>query len=391
MRLEAAASTTSIFASAVTDFMRTGGNVSTSGAPITFDSALTLSAVYRCVRLISEGLAKKPLKIYRRLPDGGKEEARNHPLWHLLHEQASPLQTTFEWTETKSTHVLLTGNSYSFKVFVRGELRELIPIHPDSVEVELTRTRDVVFTVTDGDGSQKKFGLDRIFHLKALSTNGYTGRSVIRDARDSFGLTVATESHGAHTFQNSAQIKGIFETDHWLGNEEKDNFLGSWKEHNAGFVNAGKTPLLEGGIKFKPVSMNLEDAQYIEQRKFQVSEVARTFGVPLHKLHVFESQPRANMEQQAGEFNEDTLLGWAIRDERAINTQLLGNDPDHFVEYLFDAGARADLTSRYQAYQIGLQNGILNLDEVRQKENLNPIGGPIGKQRLMPLNHGVRG
>lgn len=390
MRLEAAAATTSIFASAVTEFML-AGNTASSGARVTFDSAMSLSAVSRCVHLIAEGLAKKPRKIYRRLPNGGKEEARDHPLWNLLHNQPNRLQTSFEWTETKSTHVLLTGNSYSFKVFVRGVLTELIPIHPDSVEVNLTKTRDVIYTVTNDNGAKKDFSRARIFHLKALSSNGYSGRSVLQEARDSFGFSIATEEHGAHTFRNSAQIKGIFETDHALTPEGRDNFLNSWKENHTGFVNAGKTPLLEDGIKFNPVSMSAKDSQFIEQRKFQVSDVARRFGVPLHKLGVFDSQPRANMEQQAVEFNEDTLLAWAVRDEQAMNSQLLENDPEFFVEYLFDASARAELVSRYQAYQIGIQNGILTLDQVLQKENMNPIGGPIGQQRLMPLNHGVRG
>ena len=392
LRIEAALPTVagSLLATEFADFLRT--EESTSGAQISFDSAMRISAVHAAVRIISESLASLPLIIYRRLPNGGKERAVDHPLWSLLHDRPNSLQTSFEWRETVCNHLLLKGNAYSFKVSVQGRLHELLPIHPDMVSVELKRERVLVFKVEDAvAGSTQEFQADRIFHLKALSSNGYTGRSVISDARDSLGATMAMEEHGARTFRNSAQLKGVFEMDGTLRADEKTNFLDSWKQNHTGFVNAGKTPLLEAGIKFKPISMSLEDAQFVEARRFQISEIARIFRVPLHMLADFQSQPRANMEQAALEFVQNTLRPWAVRLEQAINVYLLESDPGHFVEHLFDALLRGDIKTRSESYGRAIQWGWMNRDEVRAKENLNPLPDGIGQQYLQPLNMGLAG
>jgi HK97 family phage portal protein len=371
-------------------FIRSGGGVqSNSGETITFDSALRIAAVYSAVRIISEALASLPLIVYRRLPGGGKERATDHWAFRLLHDKPNSIQTSFEWRETFMSHLLLRGNAYHLKLGRPERPTELIPFDPDLVDVELKTGRRLIYTVNpsqEDDGRVLELPQAKVFHLRGLSSDGYMGRSVISDARDAMGLSISLEKHGSGTFKNGVRPSGVLEVPVKLADDAYQRLKDSFNQEYGGSDNAGKTALLEQGTTFKPVSMTNEDSQFVDSRKFQIAEVARTFRLPLHMLQENVTQPRANMEQAALEFVQNTLRPWAVRIEQAIDTQILGGSEEFFVEHLFDGMLRGDQKSRFESYAIAKQNGWLNADEIRERENMNPLPDGQGEVYREQLN-----
>lgn len=363
-------------------------NVAETGEAITLDKAMAIAAVYRSVSLISEGVAQLPFLVYRRLANGDRERIRDHWAAQLIRKPA-PLLNGFTWLELTLVLCLLRGNAYYLK---RRTLRgpgfdRLVPIDPAriaKVEVQPGAER-ILYSIRDENGGAVlQRDRTRIFHVAGLSSDGIHGRSVLTDARETMALSRATEQHGSRVFRNGAHIRGSWTTDTVLEKEHRE-VLEEALEKYTGAANAGKTPLLDAGLQFSPVSMNNEDAQFLGSRGFQVLDVARFFGVPPHQLFADIRQPRANMEQANQEFDRFTLAAWATRIESAFNDQLLDNDPDVFVEFQFNASMRTALKERYEAYATAKQNGWLNPNEIRQFENLNGIG-PEGDEYKEQLN-----
>lgn len=360
-------------------FLTGDGAVTKSGVRVSEEAASACSAVFSCVRVASEDIAKLPLILHRRLPGGGKERATDHPLYTILHDRPNSWQTSFEFRQLMQVHMELWGNAYAFINRVRGEVRELIPIHPDRVTVKQRGDWELEYDVR-GDRTR---GAQEILHLPGLTMDGPEGLALRRIAREAIGLALATEQHGAQLFASGALFRGVMQHPGVLKSADaakrmRESFDEARKNHG--------TVLLEDGVTYNSMSMTAEDSQFLETRKFQVSEIARYFRMPPHKIADLERATFSNIEHQALEYVTDSLMPRQVRWEQRIGLQLLSERErgEYFAEFLTDALLRGDTKTRYEAHQIALLNGIKNRNEVRVQENMNPVRG--GDEYRVPLN-----
>lgn len=355
------------------------GAGSFAGVVVTPEVAMMVSAVSAATSLLSETTAMIPTMLYRRLGDGGKERATDHPLYRLLHDKPNSWQNSFEFREFMTLHLLLNGNCYAYKVLRtsgarRGELLELIPIHSDRVKVEQDDDYTIRYRVALPDGQIVTIPADRMFHIRDRSINGYEGVSRLKHGRDAIGLARVAERWGAQLFGNGARPSGLLRTDETLDDEQVTRLRESWQAAHGG-ENALGTAVLDGGLNWVPLVMNNTDAQFIETRKHQIAEIARLYRVPPHMIADLERSTNNNIEQQSLEFVKYSLMPWLRRWEAAINTQLLEPGGEYFAEFVVDGLLRGDAKSRYEAYASALQNEWMNKNEVRALENLNPVDG----------------
>lgn len=370
-----------------------GYGESSSGENVTPASAMRCAAVFACVGILSESVAQLPLKVYKERPGGGKDVAKNHSLYRLLHSAPNEWMTSFEWREMGMADLCLRGNHYAFKTIVRGEVRELLPIPAAAVTVKQNQDWSLVYKVNFGHGQgQQDVPAANMLHVRYRTLNGFEGISPIGYARESIGLSMATEKHGARLFRNGARPGGVLEHPGRMSDEAAKRFKEQWQEAFTG-ANVHKTALLEEGMKFNALTMTSEDAQYLETRKYQTEEIARIYRVPLHLIQSTEKSTSwgSGIEQMTIGFVRFVLLPWLVRWEQAIERDLLTEKDreTHFVQHLVEGMERGDIKSRYEAYQTAIQNGIMSPNEVRAKENMNPREG--GDDYLSPLNMRVNG
>lgn len=371
--------------------MFTGGTKSATGLNVTPDRALQASAVYACVRVLAETIASLPLHVYKRLARG-KEKATDHYLYPILHDAPNAEMTSFEFRETMMGHLCLRGNAYAEKVIDRaGRVKELWPLNPDRVTVERDKaTKKLVYTVTIPDEArQVKLDTDRILHIRGLSGDGIIGYSPIKLARESIGLSLATEEYGARFFGNGSRPGGVLEHPGKLGTEARKNLKTSWEEMYKGLEQSHRIAILEEGLKWHQIGIAPEEAQFLETRKFQLNDIARIFRVPPHLIGDLERSTFSNIEHSSIDFVVHTIRPWLVRWEQALKLRLLREregDQIYFAEFLVDGLLRGDVQSRYNAYAVGRQNGWLSADDIRELENMNPLPGEQGKTYLLPLN-----
>lgn len=363
----------------------------TGGVPITSENALSVSAVWACVRAISEDVAKLPLILYRETGGKGKERLKTHPLYRLLHDAPNPDMSSFDFRSTVTAHALLTGNGYG-RIYRDGVSRpsEFEILDPTRVEVRRsTVDGSIVYVYRDPwTGKRETIFADDILHIRGLGFNGLVGYSVVEWARRSLGLTAAAEKFGAAFFGNSSTPKGVLEHPGELDDEGEDRLRKSWEAAHRGPGNANRVAILEDGLKFKPVTIPPEDAQFLETRQFQIAEVCRWFRMPPHKVADLSRATFSNIEHSSIEYVGDTLMPWLVRWEQEIRRKCFTSSERNTLaaEHLVAALLRGDLKSRYEAYAIGKQWGWLNSDRICEMENLNPIGGRAGEVYLVPVN-----
>jgi HK97 family phage portal protein len=369
-----------------------GGAEAESGEYVSPDSALRCSAVYSCVGILAESIAQLPLKLYRRTA-GGKEEVEESPLRRILGWKPNEWQTSFEFREMAMQHLCLRGNFYAYKVTdSRDEVRELLPLHPDQVTVEQRPDWSLAYRITFNDGRQETVDKSRVFHVRYRTLDGVRGISPILYHRDTVGLALTTLKHGSRVFRNGALPTGILQHPGKLSKESLERLRESW-EASYGGANSGKTAILEEGMTFTGLTMSNEDMQYLETRSFQVEDIARIYRVPLHMIQSVEKSTSwgSGIENMSLGFVQFTLLPWIRRLESAIWRDLIPDREKEFVfpEFLVDGLLRGDIKSRYTAYQLAIQSGIMSPNEVRAKENLNPRPG--GDDYMSPLNMRLTG
>ena len=390
--LEPQASGGDITTSAELDaFLRVyGGHGTYAGVSITPEQALRVSAVFACVKVLSETLAQLPLMLYRRLPEGGRERAVDHRLFDLLHNRPNPWQTSFEWREMQQGHLALRGNAFSFINRVGGRVVELLPLQPDRVEVKQNDDLSITYKVHRKVGAPEAFGSREILHIPGLSLNGVVGLSPIAAAREAIGLAAATEKFGAQLFRNGAKMSGILKHPTAFKDPEvAERVRKSWDEATSG-ESAHRTALLEDGLDWMAVSMSADDAQFILTREHQIPEVARYYRMPLHKIQSMKQATFSNIEHQAIEFVTDTMMPWITRWEQRLSMQLLTSAErrEFFVAFLVDGLLRGDIKSRNQALEIERRNGIISANEWRKTTDRNPRTDPGGDEYWQPLNIG---
>lgn len=371
-----------------------GGYPTSSGVDVNDTTALSIMAIYAAVRLLSETIGSLPGHVMR-YTDVGKDKALTHPLYTIIHDQANPEQTAMEWRETALCHLLLRGNHFSEKQYDQGgRLIAIWPIHPDRVRVDRpSANAPLTYIVSIPGGGQVSFGPDRMLHLRGLSSNGITGLSPLAIARETIGLARAAQEYGARLFKNDSKPGGVLEHPGKLSKPAYDRLKASTEQEHQGLTNAHRMMILEEGMKWHQIGINPDDAQFLESRKFSVTEVARMFNLPPHFLRDLERATFSNIEQQAIEFVVYTLRPWLVRLEQRLRIELLSPSDrlTHFIKFNVDGLLRGDIKTRFEAYQVAKQNGWLNADEIRELEDLNPIPGDKGQDYWQPVNLGVVG
>ena len=356
------------------------GGATPSGISVNATSALTYSAVYAAVRLISESVASLPLHTYERLPDG-KRRDREHAVAKLLAIAPNRRMTSFTFRETIMGHVLTWGNGYA--EIVRdgaGNPMELLPITPDRVRVEQDSDGTVRYIVDENITLMA----DDMFHIAGLGFDGLIGYSPITLAKNSIGLGLAAERFGSSFFSNSARPAGVLSHPNRLSQEAAGRLRETWQQTYAGSSNVGKPAILEEGMAWQNIGVSNNDAEFLATRKFQVTEVARWYGVPPHKIGDLDKATFSNIEHQAIEYVTYTLRPWLVRFETEVSRKLFRNDEPLFSEFQVDGLLRGDTKTRYDSYKIAKETGWLSVNEIRALENLNPVDG--GDAFTQPMN-----
>jgi len=350
----------------------------TAGKYVNERTAMQSTAVYACVRIISEAIASLPLHVYRYRPDGSKERVVNHPLYHLLHDEPNDEMTSFVLRETMTAHLLLYGNAYAQIVRNgRGDVIEIYPLMPNRMGVYRDANRQIFYRYMS-DYGEFTFTVDDILHVPGLGFDGLIGYSPIAMAKNAIGVSLAAEEYGAGFFSNGAMPGGILEHPNIV--KDPAALRDSWAQAFGGSGNAKKVAVLEEGMKFQAISVPPEDAQFLETRKFQVDEIARIFRVPPHMVGDLEKATFNNIEQLSLEFVKYTLQPWLIRLEQAMNKSLLlpSEKSSVFVKFNLDGMLRGDFESRMRGYSTGIQNGIYSFNEVRQLEDMDLLSDDEG-------------
>ena len=363
-----------------------------SGKYVTERSAMQMTAVYCCVRILSEAVASLPLQFYRYTDDGGKEKAVDHPLYFLLHDEPNPEMTSFIFRETLMTHLLLWGNAYSQIIRNgKGEVVALYPLMPDRMKVDRDEHGRLYYeyTVYDSDDVDGRKGTNKVgrtvrlqphdvLHIPGLGFDGLVGYSPIAIAKNAIGLAIATEEYGSKFFANGAAPSGVLEHPGTIKDPSK--VRESWQATFGGSGNANKIAVLEEGMKYTPISISPEQAQFLETRKFQIDEIARIFRVPPHMIGDLEKSSFNNIEQQSLEFVKYTLDPWVSRWEQAMVRALLTPDEKkkYFFKFNVDGLLRGDYQSRMNGYATARQNGWMSANDIRELENLDRIPAEQG-------------
>lgn len=359
---------------------------SSAGKAVTERSAMQMTAVYACVRILSEAIAGLPLHVYRYKDDGGKEKAFDHPLYLLLHDEPNPEMSSFVFRETLMTHLLLWGNAYAQIIRNgKGEVVSLYPLMPNKMSVnrdtdgrlyyEYTRSSDEAHTMK---GTTVRLSPSDVLHIPGLGFDGLVGYSPIAMAKNAIGLAIATEEYGSKFFANGAAPGGVLEHPGTL--KDPDKIRESWNKTFGGTANSGKVAVLEEGMKYSPISISPEQAQFLETRKFQINEIARIFRVPPHMVGDLEKSSFSNIEQQSLEFVKYTLDPWVVRWEQSIQRTLLTYDEKktYFVKFNVEGLLRGDYASRMNGYATARQNGWMSANDIRELENLDRIPAEDG-------------
>lgn len=362
------------------------GGPSATGETVNGQTAITVPAVWECVRILAEDVASLPLHIYERT-DNGKVKAPKHPLYQLLHTRPNPEISSMVFRETMQAHLALFGNAYAeVEVNAAGRPVALWPITPDRVTPRRVRAGEIVYDV-EVDG--REIALSNVLHIPGLSFDGMLGYSPITVAREAVGLALATQKFGARLFGNGARPGGVLEHPGRISTEAAKNLKRSWEDAHGGLSNAHRVAILEEGLKWSAISVPPEDAQFLETRQFQVRDIARIFRIPPHMLGDMEGGASySSIEQQALAYLKHTLRPWLVRWEQAINWTLFteGERGRYFAEHSVDGLLRGDISSRYSAYNIGRNGGWLSVNDIRELENMNPLEEKAGGTYLVPLN-----
>lgn len=335
-------------------------------------SSLAISAVWACVRIISESVATLPLHLKRRT-ENGRETVRDHAVCSLLN-QPSPIMNGIDLREALMVSVVLWGNGYAHisqrDKFYRPLRLDFIP--PQSITI-IEGQDDLYYRINSGVLIPSR----DMIHTKGLTTNGIEGISPIRRHRENLQLTMQAQRFGINFFKNGCHSTGVFESDTQYSQEAYDRLKEQLFEKYVGLTNSAKPLLLEGGLKFNKITIPPEDAQFIATRKFQKTEIATIFGVPPHMIADLDRSTNNNIEHQGIEFVQYCLMPYIVKMEAEFNNKLLREDEktDHYIRYEFNGLLRSDAKTRSEYYGNMNRIGAMNANEIRAKEDINAYDG----------------
>ena len=373
---------------------------SSAGKNVNERSAMQMTAVYSCVRILAEAVAGLPLHLYRYKEDGGKERAIDNNLYHLLHDEPNKEMSSFIFRETPMTHLLLWGNAYAQIIRNgKGEVVALYPLMPNKMQVDRDENGELYYIYTRSSDEAKTMDGVTVYltprdvlHIPGLGFDGLVGYSPIAMAKNAIGLAIATEEYGAKFFANGAAPSGVLEHPGTI--KDPSRLRETWNSTFGGSANSGKVAVLEEGMKYTPISISPEQAQFLETRKFQIDEIARIFRVPPHMVGDLEKSSFSNIEQQSLEFVKYTLDPWVIRWEQSLSRALLNDDEKrkYFFKFNLEGLLRGDYESRMSGYAVARQNGWMSANDIRELENMDKIPAEDGGDlylingNMLPLN-----
>lgn len=370
-------------------FWKEMGGTSASGKRVTVDKALQLSAVWACVRLLSESVSTLPLRLYERRDDGSRVQATEHPLYRLLTVSPNAEMTPARFILMIVASIALRGNAFVEKKRVGSRIVALVPLLPQCMVVKRLDTGRLEYTYTE-NGQQRVIGEKDLMHIRGFGLDGVCGLLPVNTGRDIFGAAMSADEAAAKVFAQGMQASGILSSDTKLTDVQREqlrknltNFMGS--------TNSGKILVAEAGLKYQGITMNPEAAQMLETRNFAIEEICRWFRVPPFMVGHMDKQSSwaSSVEGMNLQWLTNGLRPLLENIEQEISRCLLDNDGRYFAEFSVEGLLRADSAGRASYYTTGLQNGWMSRNEVRRLENLPPIpGGDVYtvQSNLLPID-----
>jgi HK97 family phage portal protein len=375
-------------------FVNNIGTQSKAGINVNEETAKRFTAVFSCIRVLSETLASMPIILYRDRKVGdkssGKDRAVDHPLYDILHNVPNKEMPAYTLKETMMNHICSSGNCYS--QIQRNRRSEVISLNLLPWTVTDVKRNPKTWELeywTNDRGKPTKLNPDEVFHIPGLGFDGIKGYSPIRMAMEAIGLGLAAEEFGASYFSGGATAGGVVEYEGKMATEAKEEFRKSFLEKYTGLGKKSSVIFLENGSKYTKVAMPNDEAQFIETRRFQIEEIARIYRVQPHMLQDLERSTNNNIEHQSLEFLMYTMLPWFTRWEQYISFKLLTPEErsqGYFAEFLINALLRGDTKARAQMLHLMRQDGVINADQWRELENMNPQEDGQGKHYLINGN-----
>ena len=328
-----------------------------------------------CARIVAETVASLPLHLYRRINDDQVERATTNPLYRVLAKRPNSWQTRYEWVEQLCLHLGFYGNSYQLKVRgARGFLEELHPLHAGFMEVEKESNGRLTYLYRDPmSGRQTIYRDDQIMHVRWLSFDGVHGEVPTDIGKDAISLARSLEQYAATFYRNNAQPGVILHTDQALPREVREQLREQWNSRHKGPSRAGETAILSNGLKADTISATNQESQLAELWLQALLAVCRVWRMPPHMVQELGRATWGNLSSEMVSFEKFTIQPWLRRIEGAIERDLLADEDDLYAEFLVEGLLRSDITTRYQAYEVGIRNGWITPEEVRRKENMGPM------------------
>ncbi|MDQ1226469.1 HK97 family phage portal protein [Pantoea ananatis] len=349
--------------------------MSSSGKVVSADRAIQLSAVWACVRLLSESVSTLPLKIYQRQDDGSRKPATQHPAYQVLCRRPNLEMTPSRFMLMLVASICLRGNGFVEKKMIGNKLVSLVPLLPQNMVVKRLDDGSLQYTYTE-TSSQRVIPVKNIMHIRGFGLDGVCGMMPMMAGRDVIGAAMAVEESAAKIFENGLQSSGFLSAETALDKDQRERLRG-YMQAFTGSRNAGKIMVLEGGLKYQNVTMNPEAAQMLESRAFSIEEICRWFRVPPFMVGHADKQSSwaSSVEGMNLQFLTNTLRPLLVNIEQEISRCLLDGDEELFAEFSVEGLLRADSAGRSAYYTTALQNGWMSRNDVRRLENMPPIEG----------------
>ena len=374
-------------------FWTLNGGRTGSRVVVNEQSSMSLSSVLRAVEILTSVFAITPMIYYRRVGEG-RERATNSPLYTMFHDRPNDSQSMFLYKEVMLGDMLMAGATANF-VHRDGGFRpkSLSRLDPRTCQPAKFWDRadglELFYDAQLPDGSSGRFTRTDIWHVPGFSRDGLLGVNRIKLLDDMLGSAVSAGQYSRYFWENNAQPATVLEFAGKVAPEDKAKIKFDWKKMFGGARKAGDVAVADQGMKVQTIGATNRDSQFVEVRQFNVVEVARAFGVPPHLLFELSKATFSNIEQQSLEFIMYSMMPHYERVASAATHYFA--EPDHFFEFMPDALLKGDVKTRWEAYKIAREIGVLNADQIAQRENMQPIGGPAGDQRWRPANMAVSG
>ena len=361
-----------------------------SGVSVNVDSALKVSTVFACLRVLADGIAQVPLKVYREKTDGSKELAKDHPAYRLLSRRPNEWMTSFEFRQVMMFHAVLLGNGCAYIGRIRGVPRELIPLVPGSFSIEQAADYTLTYRVTALGGHTTVLPREDVFHLRGPSWTGTAGLDALQVAREAVGLAIATEQTHAALHANGTQPGGVLSVKGSLDDAARARLKEAWAQYQGGLQNRFKTAVLDMDSTWTPLAMKGVDSEHLDTRRFQIEEICRDLKVfPQMVGYADKTATFASAEAFFLAHVIHTLAPWIENWEQSLARDLFPDEDDIVAKFSLQGLLRGDNTARANFYASGITNGWLTRNEARRFEDLNPIDGL--EEPLLPLNMATQG